>query len=182
MSARGSSIDSARRAPAAHVLKSLFDSSVDPARSAPVRAREPQGLRSIPTVGPPGPTRSTVRRIAESQGWVSVSVAPLAVASWRAVRLAEHRWPACRCSRDRRPSGCDSAARDRLAALPQRHRSGVGGRLTRTRLPRVCQLQRPCSLPTCSCFRGQLCDSRRLEHFAPIPAARGRPPYDWTSS
>ena len=67
MSARGSSIDSASRARAAHVLKSLCDSSVDPAGSAPARAREPQGLRSTPTVRPPGPTRSTVRRIAESQ-------------------------------------------------------------------------------------------------------------------
>ena len=36
MPARGSSIDSARRSPATHVLKSLFDSSVDPAGAEPV--------------------------------------------------------------------------------------------------------------------------------------------------
>ncbi len=81
---------------------------------------------------------------------VSVSAVPLAAASW-AVRPGGRRSRACRCSRGRRPNGSDSEAADRRARAPQRPRSGVGGRLTRTRLRHACQLQRPCSLPSCSC-------------------------------
>ena len=75
----------------------------------------------------------------------SVSVVPLAVASWGVVRLGERRSRACRWSRGRRPSRSDSEARDRRATLPQRHPSGVGGPLTQTQLRRACRLQRPCS-------------------------------------
>src|SRR5450755_4076957 len=48
----------------------------------------------------------------------SVFVGMLAVASWGVVRLAVRRLTACRCSRDRRPSGSGSEARDRHEALP----------------------------------------------------------------
>ena len=82
---------------------------------------------------------------------VSVSALPLAVAAWGVVRPGGRRWRACRCSRGRRPIGSDTEATDPLEPLPQRHRSGVGGRLTRTRLRHACRLQRPCSLPRCSC-------------------------------
>ena len=82
---------------------------------------------------------------------VSVSALPLAVAAWGVVRPGGHRWRACRCSRGRRPIGSDTEATDPLEPLPQRHRSGVGGRLTRTRLRHACRLQWPCSLPRCSC-------------------------------
>ena len=82
---------------------------------------------------------------------VSVSALPLAVAAWGVVRPGGRRWRACRCSRGRRPIGSDTEATDPLEPLPQRHRSGVGGRLTRTRLRPACRLQRPCSLPRCSC-------------------------------
>ena len=75
--------------------------------------------------------------------WVSVCVVPLAAASCGEARLEGRRSRVCRWSRDRRPSGCDSEARDRRAALPQRHPSEVGGLLTRTRLRRACRLQRP---------------------------------------
>jgi hypothetical protein len=77
---------------------------------------------------------------------VCVSLVTLAAASWGVVRLGGRRLRACRCSRGRRPSGSDSEARDRRAELPQRHPSGVAGRLTPTRLRRACRLQRPCSL------------------------------------
>ena len=94
------------------------------------------------------------RWIVGSQVGASVSVAALSVRVWGVVQLGERRLRACRCSRGRRPSGSDSEATAPLAALPQRHPSGAGGRLTRTRLQRACRLQRPCSLPTCLCFRG----------------------------
>ena len=82
---------------------------------------------------------------------VCVSVVMLAVPALGVVRLGGRRWPACRCSRGRRPTGCDSEATGPLAAPLQRHPSGDGGRLTRTRLRPACRLQRPCSLPRCSC-------------------------------
>ena len=82
---------------------------------------------------------------------ICVSAVPVAVASWGVVRPGGRRLRACRCSRGRRPSGSDSEAMDPLAAPLQRHRSGVGGRLTRTRLRPACRLQRPCSLPRCLC-------------------------------
>ncbi len=47
------------------------------------------------------------------------SVAPLAVYSWGVVQLGGRRLPACRCSRGRRPTGSDSEATGRPAALPQ---------------------------------------------------------------
>ena len=78
---------------------------------------------------------------------VSVLLAPLAVAGWPGVRPGARRLPAYKCSHGRRPSGSDSEATDPLAAPLQRHRSAVGGRLTRPRLQHACQLQRPCSLP-----------------------------------
>jgi hypothetical protein len=86
--------------------------------------------------------------------WFSVSVVSRAAACCGVVRLGGRRWRACRCSRGRRPSGSDSEARDRHAALPQPHPIAVDGRLTRTRLRRACRLQRPCSPPICSCLRG----------------------------
>ena len=79
----------------------------------------------------------------------SVSVEPLGVGAWGVARLVGRRSRACRCSGGRHPSGSDSEARDRHAALPQPHRSGVDERSTPTRLPRVCRLQKPFSLPTC---------------------------------
>jgi hypothetical protein len=82
---------------------------------------------------------------------VCVSVVMLAVPALGVVRLGGRRLPACRCSRGRRPTGCDSEATGPLAALLQRHPSGDGGRSTRTRLRPACRLQRPCSLPRCSC-------------------------------
>jgi hypothetical protein len=82
---------------------------------------------------------------------VCVSVVMLAVAALGVVRLGGRRLPACRCSRGRRPNGCDSEATGPFAALLQRHRRGVGGRLTRTRLRPACRLQRPCSLPQYWC-------------------------------
>lgn len=82
---------------------------------------------------------------------VCVSVVMLAVAALRVVRLGGRRLPACRCSRGRRPTVCDSEATGPLAAPLQRHPSGDGGRLTRTPLRPACRLQRPCSLPRCSC-------------------------------
>ena len=102
----------------------------------------------------PHPRR--VRSVAARGGsprfrFVSVSALPLAVAAWGVVRPGGRRWRACRCSRGRRPIGSDTEATDPLEPLPQRHRSGVGGRLTRTRLRHACRLQRPCSLPRCSC-------------------------------
>ena len=78
--------------------------------------------------------------------WVSVSAASIVVALSGALRLGGLRSRACRCSRGRRPSGCDTEARGRRATLPQRHQRGVGGLLTRTPLRRAYRLQRPCSL------------------------------------
>lgn len=80
-----------------------------------------------------------------------VSVVILAVGALGVVRLGGRRLPACRCSRGRRPTGSDSEATGPLAALLQRHRRGVGGRSTRTQPRHACLLQRPCSLPRCSC-------------------------------
>jgi hypothetical protein len=82
---------------------------------------------------------------------VCVSVVMPAVAALGDVRLAGRRLPACRCSRGRRPTGCDSEATGPLAAPLQRHPSGDGGRLTRTRLRLAYRLQRPWSLPRYSC-------------------------------
>ena len=104
-----------------------------------------------------GVTRTRVVRSVAARGGsprfrlVSVSALPLAVVAWGVVRPGGRRWRACRCSRGRRPIGSDTEATDPLEPLPQRHRSGVGGRLTRTRLRHACRLQRPCSLPRCSC-------------------------------
>jgi hypothetical protein len=81
----------------------------------------------------------------------SVLIVPRAVAASGAVRRGGRRSRARRCSRGRRPSGSDSEATGPRAAPLQRHRSGVGGRLTRTRLRHACRLQRPCSLPRYSC-------------------------------
>ena len=75
--------------------------------------------------------------------FVSVSVVRLAVAAWGVVRLGGRRLRAYRGSRGRRPTGCDSEATARRVALPRRHPSEAGGRLTRTRLRRACRLQRP---------------------------------------
>ena len=78
---------------------------------------------------------------------VSVSAASIVVAFSVAVRPGELRSRACKCSHGHRPSGCDTEARGRRATLPQRHRRGVGGSLTRTPLRRAYRLQRTCSLP-----------------------------------
>jgi hypothetical protein len=72
---------------------------------------------------------------------VCASVAMFGVAALGVVRLGGRRLPACKCSRGRRPTGCDSAATGPLAALLQRHPSGDGGRLTPTRLRPACRLQ-----------------------------------------
>ena len=79
------------------------------------------------------------------QALFSVSAASIVVALSGALRLGGLRSRACRCSRGRRPSGCDTEARGRRATLPQRHQRGVGGSLTRTPLRRAYRLQRPCS-------------------------------------
>ena len=123
--------------------------------------RHPAATRSrrLRRPGPPdrGVTRTRVVRSVAARGGsprfrlVSVSALPLAVAAWGVVRRGGRRLRACRCSRGRRPIGSDTEATDPLEPLPQRHRSGVGGRLTRTRLRHACRLQRPCSLPRCSC-------------------------------
>ena len=105
----------------------------------------------------------------------SVSVAPLVVPPWGVVQHGERHWRACRCSRGRRPSGSDSEATAPLAALPQRHPSEAGGRLTRTRLRRACRLQRPCSLPTCLCFRGKSASAHRSQRPVPDATARALP-------
>jgi hypothetical protein len=90
-------------------------------------------------------------------GWgVSVSAASIVVAFSGAVRLGGLRSRACRCSRGHRPNGCDTEARDRRATLPQRHRRGVGGSLTRTPLRRAYRLERPCSLPIVRAYFGSV--------------------------
>jgi hypothetical protein len=70
---------------------------------------------------------------------VSVSVVPLAVASWGVVRLGERRLRAYRCSRGRRPSGSDSEAKDPLptfsSTTPERGRRSVDSDSATTRLP-----------------------------------------------
>ena len=124
-----------------------------------VSRRHRRDCRPPARVGPaqvcPAERRSRTRRLVPLPdavdrfvcGWVSASVVPLAVVGRGGVRLEGHRRRACRCSRGRRPSGSDIGARDRRATLPQRHPSGVGGQLIRTRLRRACRPQRPCSLP-----------------------------------
>jgi hypothetical protein len=79
---------------------------------------------------------------------LSVSLAH-GVGAWGVTQRGERRSRAYRCSRGHRPIGSDSEVRDRHAALPQPHPSGVDERSTPIRLPRVCRLQRPFSLPIC---------------------------------
>ena len=86
--------------------------------------------------------------------WVSVSAASIVVVFSGAVRLGELRSRACRCSHGHRPSGCDTGATGRRVTLPQRHRRGVGGSLTRTPLRRAYRFQRPCSLPIVRAYLG----------------------------
>jgi hypothetical protein len=86
--------------------------------------------------------------------WVSVSAASIFVVFSGVFRLGGLRSRACRRSRGHRPTGSDTGAKGRRATLPQRHRSGVGGSLTRTPLRRACRLQRPCSLPIVRAYFG----------------------------
>ena len=76
-------------------------------------------------------------------GWVSAFVMPPSPASCAVARLEARRSRACRWSRGRRPSGCDSEAKDRRAELPRLHPGAVGDPLTRTQPRRVRRLQRP---------------------------------------
>jgi len=98
--------------------------------------------------------------------WVSVSAASIVVALSGAVRLGGLRSRAYRCSRGHRPSGCDTEARGRRATLPQRHRRGVGGSLTRTPLRRAYRLQRPCSSSDRSCLLWERVAPVGLHHLA----------------
>jgi hypothetical protein len=125
-------------------------SASPPARSRPRRLRlfrSPIGESAARAAAVSLPGAGGSSRLSS----VCVSVVMLAVAALGVVRLGGRRLPACRCSRGRRPTGCDSEATGPLAALLQRHPSADGGRLTRTRLRPACRLQRPCSLPRCSC-------------------------------
>jgi len=99
---------------------------------------------------------------------VSVSAASIVVALSGAVRLAGLRSRACRCSRGHRPSGCDTEARGRRATLPQRHRRGVGGSLTRTPLRHAYRLQRPCSSSDRSWLLWERVAPVGLHHFARV--------------
>ena len=81
-------------------------------------------------------------------------------ADCQVVRVGGHRSQVCRCSRDRHPSGCDSAVKGRRAGPPRQPRGVVGGWLTPTRLRRGCRPQRPWppSFSSCSApkvLRGQ---------------------------
>ena len=113
---------------------------------------------------------------------VNVSVVPLAVAAWGVVRPGGRRLRACRRSRGRRPSGSDSEATGPLVVPLRRHLSGVGGRLTQTRLRHAFRLQRPCSLPCCSCYSSivggghppQLLVADSTARMLPDRAARNR--------
>jgi hypothetical protein len=105
--------------------------------------RSPIGESAAPAAAVSLPGAGSSSRLSP----VCVSVVMLAVAALGVVRLGGRRLPTCRCSRGRRPTGCDREATGPLAALLQRHPSGDGGRLTRTRLRPACRLQRPCSLP-----------------------------------
>jgi hypothetical protein len=108
---------------------------------------------------------------------VCVSVVMLAVGALGVVRLGGRRLPACRCSRGRRPTGCDSEATGPPAALLQRHPSGDGGRSTRTQPRHACRLQRPRSLPRCSCqpsiVGGRHTPQRPVADSIPNAADRG---------
>ena len=130
-----------------------------------------QNLRSHPRrPAGAGHTDSQPRYISRSPRiaptWVSVSAASIVVALSGAVRLGGLRWRACRCSRGHRPSRCDTGARGRRAPLPQRHRRGVGGSLTRTPLRRAYRLQRPCSSSDRSCLLWERVAPVGLHHFA----------------
>ncbi len=131
------------RAPHAHArLRGPHGHDGQKRRRAAGRAG-PSGRRRLttapcPALGSPVATGRSPRLRS-----VSVSVLAPAVAAWGAVRPGGPHSRACRCSRGRRPSGSDSEATGPLAALLQRHRSGVGGRLTRILLRHACRLQRP---------------------------------------
>jgi hypothetical protein len=135
-------------------------------------------LAGVRLLGPEPPVTSSAPRWRRSHryrstsrdhrglGWVSVSAASIVVAFSGAVRLGGLRSRAYRCSRGRRPSGCDIEVRGRRAPLPQRHRRGVGGSLTRTPLRRAYRLQRPCSSSDRSCLLWERVAPVGLHHFA----------------
>ena len=124
-------------------------------RRAPARARTPGHIldAALAQVAPM-PTAVHLAITADCQAWVSVSAASIAVAFSGAVRLGGLRSRACRCSHGHHPSGCDTEAKGRRATLPQRHRSGVAGSLTRTPRRRAHRLERPCSLPIVRAYLG----------------------------
>jgi hypothetical protein len=166
----GHELGESRQCPAAHVRHcSRFQERLgEPVRGAHVGVGEPghtvthrrytsRGALLGRARAKPGPRRAALsgRPLAtvdrHISGWVSVSPVPPAAASCGLVRLEGRRRRECRCSRGRRPSGCDNEARDRRAAPPQQHRRAVGGRLTRTRLQRACRPQMSWSPPHRSC-------------------------------
>ena len=134
-----------------------------PAPEPPVTSSAPRWRRSH-RCQPQYISRSP--RIAPAR--VSVSAASIVVALSGAVRLAGLRSRAYRCSRGHRPSGCDTEARGRRATLPQRHRRGVGGSLTRTPLRHAYRLQRPCSSSDRSWLLWERVASVGLHHFARV--------------
>jgi hypothetical protein len=117
-------------------------------RSGGFVVRSPRSGGPLPHMAPESLSGAMDHSIS---GQFIASVMALDSASSGVVRLGGRRLRACSCSRGHRPSGSDSEATDRRVGLPRRHGSGVGGRLTRTRLRPACRLQRPCSLPRCSC-------------------------------
>ena len=129
-------------------LYRLAAASPQAGRSGGFVVRSPRSGGPLPHVAPGSLSGAMGHSMS---GRVSASVMPLDSASSGVVRLGGRRLRACSCSRGHRPSGSDSEATDRRATPPRRHLSGVGGPLTRTRLRRACRLQRPCSLPRCSC-------------------------------
>jgi hypothetical protein len=88
-----------------------------PARVHPAAA--PRTRNSVAeSAGQVEPDQSLARWSVASS-WVSVSVVALFAAALGVVRLEGRRSRACRWSRGRRPSGCDSEATGRPAGLPQ---------------------------------------------------------------
>jgi hypothetical protein len=119
------------------LLSSAGTSSAPPAPGCSEGAKAGRSVdfdtRAVPDGGVGGARGAWSHRGAVDRhmsGWLAFPWCLLGAGSCGVVGLGGRRLQACRCSRGRRASGSDSEARDRPAAVPQRHPSGSGPILT----------------------------------------------------